>query len=874
MNDTSFGMWLRLMRKAHDLTREDLARRVGYSAATIRKIEAEERRPSAQLLERLAELFNLPASELEAFQKFARGDWQAAPAFPKTTSPWQAAQTTPRTNLPPTVTSFVGREQETAAVMDYLLNEDIRLVTLIGPLGVGKTRLSLHTARQVLPYFPDGVFFVPLAPLDDPEVAAPAAIQALGYIETRQCPAIDQLIEGVSDKKMLLVLDNCEHLIEGIAQLAAALLLTCPNLKLLTTSREALRVPGEWLYNVPALKTPPLEVAIDPEAAGEYPALTLFSERARAVRGDFCLDASNLPAVAAICLRLDGLPLAIELIAAHIRLMSPQSLLERMTDSFILSADGMRAVSARQKTLQNAINWSYTLLSPEEKQMLACLAVFAGNFSLATAEAIFSPLFTTRQVAKLVTSLIDKSLVQRISDAHGEPRFYMLFTIKQFALSLLREQGNEKKLRELHLAYTLGKVEQADREFHGPNQLAWIDWVETEHDNVRAALEFCVSAQKAEAGLRLLGSLGWPCEVRSNYRGMRSWFERMCSLPEATDYTGYYARLLNHMGRYSWAQWNLPDARALLEKSKAMWEKLGEEGEQGLAEGLNWLGLVALAESQGLDAAEACFMRSYQLFKKWNDPQIAVSIFHLAIVDIMRDNSSLALSRLEHSLQLFHQMGNQFFTARVTVYIGQLFWKQGNLDKAVHYYQTGLAIDRQIKFWKEIANDLQELGDIYRYQGAYAHAEQYYTESLFLCREHGLGPCNQMFSLGLLALHHNDYELAGEQFTHPINREQLQHGGGNAALLIFGLAAVAAGAEQPEQAARLYGIAQAMMAAHNIKLAPFDQVELERHIQVAREQLGEAEFKALAAEGSLMSLEQAVAYAQEAGKQITANREE
>ncbi len=861
MQNTSFGMWLRQQRKALDLTREELARQVGYSAATIRKIEAEERRPSAQLVERLAEIFNLPNSELAGFQKFARGDWLSAPDKSRMVMPWQATKVHPSNNLPTTITSLVGREQDVAIVVDYLLNEEIRLVTLIGPLGVGKTRLSLQTARQVLPAFPDGVFFVPLAPLENAEFAAAAAIQALGYVETRQCPAIDQLIEGISDKKMLLILDNCEHLIEGIAPMSAALLLACPNLKLLTTSREALRVPGEWLYNVPALKTPTVDLSVDPEAAEEYSALTLFSERARAVRGDFCLDTGNLPAVGAICSRVDGLPLAIELIAASVRLMSPQSLLERMNDQFILSVDGIRGVPARQKTLQNAINWSYTLLSPDEKRMFACLAVFAGSFSLANVEAIFSPLFTARQAAKLVASLIDKSLVQRILDAHAEPRFYMLFTIKQFALSLLREQGDEKKLRELHLAYTLGKVEQADGEFHGPNQLKWIDWVETEHDNVRAALEWCVTAQKAEAGLRLMGALGWPCEVRNNYRGMRIWFERMCSLPEANNYTAYYARLLNHIGRYSWTLWDLADARALLEKSQAMLAELGAEGEREMAEGLNWLGMVTLAEGQDPKAAEACFSRSYQLFQKWDDPRSAVSLFHLGIVEIERGNTSLALARLEESRQRFLQMEDLFFIARVTVFLGQLYRKQGELEKAAEYYEACLAIDRQIRFWNEITSDLRELGDIYRRLGRYEQAEQNYAESLALCREHGLGPCTQWFSLGLLALQQDDEILAGQYFLQPGDLEQLP--AGTPGLMLSGLAAVAAKMGLAERAARLHGAAQAMLKADNYQLRPDEQAEVEGYIQAARGQLGDEAFEALETEGSVMSLGQAVAYVRE-----------
>ena len=565
--------------------------------------------------------------------------------------------------------------------------------------------------------------------------------------------------------------------------------------------------------------------------------------------------------MAAICARLDGLPLAIELIAARIRLMSPQGLLERMSDQFILSADGMRAVSARQKTLQNAINWSVTLLSPEEKQAFSGLAVFSGSFSLAAAEAVLATVFPGWSAADLLASLIDKSLVQRMLDARGEPRFYLLYTIKQFALNRLCEQGHEAELRQAHLTYYLGRVEQANREFHGPNQLGWIDWVEAVHDNIRTALEWCESTRQAEAGLRLLGALGWPWEVRSHYREMRSWFERICGLPEATSYPACYARLLNHLGRYSWAQGNPQDARALLEKAQAMWAELGAEGEQGMAEGLNWLGLVLLTDGKALEAAEACFSRSHHLFQKWDDPQIAVSIFHLGIVEIERGNTSLALARLEESRQLFRQMEDLFFTARVTVFLGQLYRKQGDLEKAVEHYEACLALDRQIRFWNEITSDLRELGDIYRRLGRYEQAGQSYTESMAVCREHGLGPCNQWFPLGLLALQQNDEILAGQYFLQPGTLDQIPPG--SLGLMLSGLAAVAAKMGRAERAAWLYGAAQGMLKADNYRLHPDDQAEVEGYIQAARGQLGKQAFEALETEGSVMSLGQAVAYVRE-----------
>ena len=355
MEEHSFGYWLKLKRKAFDLTRKELAQRVGYSAATIRKIEDEERRPSTQIAERLAEILNILQNEQASFLRFARGDSKSAPIETTEDLPWRASPKLPRSNIPATTTSLIAREREIAQVREYLSRDDIRLVTLIGPPGIGKTRLSIEAARASLHDFPDGVFFVALALLDDPNSIVSAIIQALGYMESGANVPEDQLKDSIGQKQMLIVLDNCEHLIEGIASIASRLLSACPHLKMLATSRESFRIPGEWLYPIPAFDIPKESDAIDLDNASNCPALMLFVERARAVRPDFKLTDDNIQTVAAICARLDGLPLVIELIAARMRLMSPQALLERLSGHFVLTADGMRAPSERQKTLKNAI---------------------------------------------------------------------------------------------------------------------------------------------------------------------------------------------------------------------------------------------------------------------------------------------------------------------------------------------------------------------------------------------------------------------------------------------------------------------------------------------------------------------------------------
>jgi predicted ATPase len=335
--------------------------------------------------------------------------------------------------------------------------------TLIGPPGMGKTRLSIEAARQALSDFADSVFFVGLAALDDPKLIAPTVRQALGYVEDPKLPADQQLVQAIGNKQLLIVLDNCEHLIEGVALLASDLLSTCPQIKIIATSRESLRIPGEWLYSVPTLGIPEENVPFDLETASRFPVLMLFAERARAVRSDFVLTTDNVRTISTICRHLDGLPLAIELIAARMRLMPPQALLERLSGQFILTADGMRSTSERQKTLNNAIRWSYNLLSEEEQKVFAYLSVFSGGFTLEAAEAMFWQTFTGKSVSDLVASLLDKSLLQRAleSAARLEARYTMLVTIQEFARERLLEMGDAAEIRDRHLTYFCELAEQA-----------------------------------------------------------------------------------------------------------------------------------------------------------------------------------------------------------------------------------------------------------------------------------------------------------------------------------------------------------------------------------------------------------------------------
>jgi predicted ATPase/DNA-binding XRE family transcriptional regulator len=861
--EISFGEWLRRQRKAQGWTQEQLALQVSCSVSALRKIEADQRRASVQTAELFAKAFNISPNERSAFQKFARGEWQSASSQFIEEAPWRSSPS-PRLNIPSPVTSLIGREQEIAEIREYLLKPDVRLVTLVGPPGIGKTRLSLASAHEALANFLDGVFFVALAPLEDPSLIAPAILQVLGYIETKNKSGVEQIVDGIGDKQMLLVLDNFEHLIDDAAPLASRLLSACSRLKIMVTSRESLRVSGEWLYHVPTLKLPRENSSIDLEAVSTFPALTLFAERARAVRSDFTLNSENIRTVASICAQLDGLPLAIELIATRIRLMSPQALLERLNEQFVLSADGMRPASARQKTLNNAIGWSYSLLSSKDQKLFAHLSVFAGGFTLDAVESIFSQSFPHTSVPNLITSLLDKSLIQRTSDKLGEIRYDMLVTVQQFALNSLRQAGKESETRDHHLAYFLHLAEQADKESHGPDQIKWMDHLTNELDNFRAALNWCFSSMQTDACLQLFSALAWTWNVRWSPNEARSWFYKIRAISDVNKFPENYARILNSAGLREWRMGNYNEARSILEESLTVWLKLGMNGDLGQAEALNRLGMAARWGEADNDRAESYFNQSLALYQRQEDDWgVAWNLFHLGGLSSERDQDESALTFLKQSLSIYNELGDPWGVARVSQFLGTLYLKLSNYEKAYFYFDQHLRNDERLRFMDGVSVALSNFGELYRRQGDYVQAEHYYEKSLIICREHGmkLDIGVNLYNLGMLALHQNDFSKASRHFTDYFETARTTNEKTAARDLFIGFAAVAGGTNQPERAAKLLGAAQAIFDTTDKLFSPFDRAEVDRHIQIARNQLGFERFESLQGEGRAIFLEDAVAYA-------------
>jgi predicted ATPase/transcriptional regulator with XRE-family HTH domain len=722
----SFGYWLKRKRKALDLTREGLAGRVACSAATIQKLEEEERRPSAQIVERLAEIFNVPQNERPAFLRFARGEIRSIPVDSEEDFPWHGSTKPVHSNLPGTVTSLIGRQQEIALVQAYLQNPNIRLVTLMGPPGIGKTRLSIEATRRLLPSFPDGIFFVSLAPLNNEALVASAIMHALGFMESGEFTAREQLIGGIGDRQMLIVLDNCEHVIEEVTTLVSSLLLGCSSLKILATSRDSLRVRGEWLYPVPTFEVPAEGSAVDIETASNFPALTLFAERARAVQPSFALNADNIETVAAICAHLDGLPLVIELIAARMRLMSPGALLERMSGQFVLTVDGMRGASERQQTLNNAIAWSYNLLSPEEQKLFGGLSVFSGSFTLDAAESIFSGSVSDQAVSYLVTLLLDKSLLQRVAERepNDEPRYTMLETIHEFAKERLRETGAETEIRNAHLMYFLNLAEQADQELRGPNQLTWLQRLSAERDNLRAAQNWAIETKQTQKALKMARKLHWFWFVPSDHKEGQEWLERVLEMPDASSYPSEQAEALTQVvhHRFLLGQRFDPESgenqiRKLL--GQALSIAAAHSDRHNRARALTLLGVELFEVEKKFAEAESVLEESKALYLEVGDRWgFAFTLMIMAWGFYTRKDQESALSINKKALALFRKLGDRYYMCVVLRAIGILHMRRGNPQEGADALRESLTLAQQLGSKYEIAGALYRWGEAAQHMGS------------------------------------------------------------------------------------------------------------------------------------------------------------
>ena len=592
-------------------------------------------------------------------------------------------------NLPLQLTSFVGRRQEISEIGKLLVST--RLLTLTGPGGVGKTRLGLAVAAAVLDDFEDGVWWVELASLSDPQLVAQEVVLALGLHEEPTRSKIASLSQYLQNKDLLLALDNCEHLIMACAELVEQLLHICPGLRILTTSREALGIGGETVWQVPPLSLPDLHPLPTLEDLTQSEAGQLFIERAQAVQPTFQMTATIAGAIAQICRQLDGMPLAIELAAARVKVLTVPQIATRLDDCFRLLTGGSRTALPRHQTLQATIDWSYDLLTEPEQRLFRRLAVFAGGFTLEAAEAVVSDevgqdTILPGNVLDLLSLLVDKSL---IVVRHGrQARYRMLETIRQYARERLLASGELDPIRRRHLAYYLQLVEGAEAKLRSAEQLIWLNRLEIEHDNLRATLAWSLESEATEEGLRLAGALSVFWDRRGYLSEGSEWLERILASAHQDDLI--LARALIGAGHLAWQQSKHEQALALVEQSLALCRRYGDK--QGIAHSLYLLGVIAHWQGDR-DRGRSLLEESLSLSREIKDElnMIEVLLF-LADIRLRQGDNEQAAALLQEGLTLSQKLGDKWGIAFALSALGEVARRQGDYKQAVIHFQKALTL--------------------------------------------------------------------------------------------------------------------------------------------------------------------------------------
>ena len=814
----AFGHHLKRLRLASGLTQEELAERAGISARSISELERGTiHRPRRDTVQLLADGLRLRGQQRDTFVALARGQSDAGvPEAP--TAP-------PRRFLPFPPTPIVGRLPESAAALALILDPEMRLLTLTGPGGVGKTRLALEIAFSASDTIPDGAVFVDLAPVRAPELVVTAIARALNAPTSPEQPLWQSVVDAAQSKRLLLILDNFEHLAVA-APVVADLLAACPGLTILATSRNPLHIRAEHQFPVGPLALPDLNHLPPLDELARIPAVELFVRRAQAVNREFSMSVENARALAEIAVRLDGLPLAIELAATRARTLSPADLLANLERRLPLLTGGFQDLPERQRALRATLDWSHDLLTDEEKTLFRRLAVFAGGCTLEAAEAVggrvaeggergrcaqggeeesedgdgiprpplppqaahgrppqrSAPLERSDlpSVFDLLDGLVYKSLVRTTNDPTAGQRFGMLETIREYGLECLRAAGEEIATRQRHLTWCLALADRAEPELTGADQQEWFARLQIEHDNLRAGLAWAIAEKDSQAALRLGGALYRFWATQGHYEEGRRWLDTALAL---------------------------------------------DSGDPSAPRGNALLGAGVMAFFQGdYDRAEMLWQESLALFSALEDVTgIAYSHGNLGLVADAQGDYERAIASYEEALALFRTMDDRTYIAYMLHNLGLIAYFQGEYERATALYEESLALVRALGDQNSIAMTLGNLGLVAFVQGDYERA---------------------------LAIQHEALTLGRRLTNKPWLARAIEH-----------FALIAAATNEPNRAARLFGAAASLRAEFGAALPPNDREFNARYIAEATAQLGDNAFSAAWGDGELMSPDEAIAYA-------------
>jgi predicted ATPase/DNA-binding XRE family transcriptional regulator len=800
--DLRFGQVLRHLRKTAELTQEELAERANLSVRAISDLERGLRTvPQRETVELLAQALHVPSEQLEASVRRRRGP------PPPSISPGL-------TPAPP-LTSLLGREHEQSRAVRLLQREEMRLLTLVGPGGVGKTRLALQVGAECAGHFQDGVVLVELAPIRDVHFVLPAIAAALGVHESGSMPLLESVTIFLHGRTLLLVLDNCEHLLDA-GTLVVDLLVACPGLSVLATSREPFHLRGEHRLEVLPLAVPDQTDAYSAEELAQFPSVALFLERAHAIAPDPVLDDDSIRAIAEICRRLDGLPLAVELAASRITLFPPKALLDRLSRALPLLTKGPRDAPIRQQTLRDTIDWSHQLLAPDEQRLFARLSVFAGGWTLEAAGAICAD--GDLDILEGIGLLVDKSLVRQ--EGREEPRFAMLETVREFAQEQLEATREAQTVRRRHAEHFLAMAREAELDLPGRNQARWLTRLNREIDNLRTALAWWRDRGEIDVALEMAGALAWFWYDGGHWAEGRAWLESLLTLDTPPHLTPGRAAALTALGGYNRSQSNFEVGRAHFEESLAIWRELDDA--RGTGRSLTELAVIVAAQGDA-PRARALSEESLALAQEAGDQSyIALALHSLGVLAGEDGDEDTARSRLEESRGVWQELGNTGMLSLASNSLGDLARSRGQFAEAAAYYRESL----------ELAEDsaTQHMQAVYRHNLAHA--------------THRLGNHTQARDLFAQAL--SLFRELGDQR--------------GLAECVAGLAGLVAESE-PERTARLFGATSAIIGAMGSRLNPSNQADYHYALAIARARLGDDAFDAAWVAGRSLTLEQALAEA-------------